>query len=394
MRITLDRALFEPQSDEEATSLLDLLTTAIRNPKRHALLTDPLFEVGEPNGETDTWLSSRSAREVSAFANLLTTGILTAASTGSTRKSGPSVSPAVVPTRPRIWHLAGALDLRVSRLPESDWKRRLLTIEDAAHLLREPVHLVLENVRTDLAFLKHLIGPTHTSMLDQLLDGPGNIQSHGGGAGEAKAWIEGLCSGPKTSQKWRQVLRTWVLFDQDAADMDARHPSKHALDLLKACEAVESEFATGLSWVCLRRREIESYVPDRGLREESRAAHEAFVQRVIAWRADVARSDHAWALDLKRGLRGDLLPALPTDVRERLKNGSLPLSASMLRPPFNQLLDADVGVLDRGMGERLGEALRRTPAPSWTAFIPEEYERGPADQAPRVDVVQSLFDRM
>ncbi|MFT3769454.1 MAG: hypothetical protein QM820_28790 [Minicystis sp.] len=398
--------MFDPQSEAEATTLLDLLGTAVRDTTHHALLTDPVYMPGGDNQEIDTWLSKRSGHEAGAYRRLLNIGILSAASLRSAAASGPRVPPALEATQPRTWHLPGTLEIRVERRPASDWSGRLLTLADAADLLREPVHFVLENARTDLAFLGHLAGPTNGATLRTLISHPGKIATHGGGGGEAKRWLEALTQGAPTPEKWRQVLRAWVLFDQDAGDADVREPSGSAVRLMKICEDVASVFGVGLSWICLRRREIESYVPDSGLHAEAPATHTPLVQQVIAWRADPVLAPHAWAFDLKKGLRGDLRASLPQADREGLKDGTVALAPHMLKPPFDGLTPTEVATLDRGLKNRLGEAFLTTPPPSWTANLPAEYDRGPPhpglpaplppvpDQPPRLAFVQSLFDRM
>jgi hypothetical protein len=78
------------------------------------------------------------------------------------------------------------------------------------------------------------------------------------------------------------------------------------------------------------------------------------------------------------------------EVKQRKK----PLEAHMLKAPFSALSAQDISTLAWGLGEKLGDALRAMPDRAWTSDIPAEYDRGPADQAPRLSLVQSLFDRM
>ncbi|EYF06419.1 Hypothetical protein CAP_1949 [Chondromyces apiculatus DSM 436] len=70
MRLTVDRALFEPASSEEAAALLDLFITVQRAasalqqvPPFHALLTDPLYKPVGDNGPLDHWLAARPPSE-------------------------------------------------------------------------------------------------------------------------------------------------------------------------------------------------------------------------------------------------------------------------------------------------------------------------------------------
>ena len=389
MRITLDRALFDVQSEAEAMALLDLLSTAVRDIHDHALLTNPLYLPGDKNGEVDIWLSQRSSFEANAFRALLIKGILIAA--------GPRSGAASDLAQPRSWHLPGSLEIRVERRTDSDWRSRVLTLADAVDLLREPVHLVLENTRTEPAFMRHLAGPTNGATLRTLMTQPGRIATYGGGGGEAKKWIEALTTGAPTPVKWRRMLRTWILFDQDAGDPDARMPSNPAVELMNACEKVVSDFGAGLSWICLRRRELESYVPDSGLLAQ-KADKKPFVDQVIAWRNDPAWASWAWALDLKKGLLGDRHPRWSVGLSDAdiaaVNQRKKPLEAHMLKSPFSGLSMTEIGVLTSGLGDALGEALRAANDPPWTSYLPAEYDRGPVDQVPRDLFVQSLFDRM
>lgn len=387
MRIILDRALFDVRSDAEAMDLLHLLGTAVRDRHDHALLTNPIYAPGDDNGEIDIWLS-KHVYEANAFRGLLIKGIQVAA--------GPRSQPDRDKATLQTWHLPGPIAIRVERRPESDWRRRLLTLADAAALLREPVHLVLENTRTEPAFLRHLAGPMDGATLLTLLDQPGRVEMHGGGSGEAKKWISALTNGGPTPEKWCRMLRAWVLFDRDAADDDALAPSKGAVALINACEKVVSDYGVGLSWVCLRRRELESYVPDSGLRDQA-AKNKAFVDQVIAWRKDPTRKMWAWALDLKKGLHGDrnskwsagLSDADVDAVNKREKI----LEAHMLRTPFSGLSAIEISALSSCLSDIIGKSLRDTD-PAWASDLPDEYDRGPSDQAPRLSLVKSLLDRM
>lgn len=284
--------------------------------------------------------------------------------------------------------------MRVERRGVSDWNQLRLTIADAAALLREPVHLVFENRRTETQFLVMLAGPTNGQILRDLLDEPGRVELHGGGGGEAKRWLEELIQAAPTSILWRRTLRTWVLFDKDVGNSDVRDFSSTANSLIEACENVMTVYGPVLSWMCLCRREIESYVPDNGLVAEGLASHQDILNQVIAWRANAAQTELAWSFDLKKGLRGDLLPSLSAAVRQEVKERKTPLAAAMLKAPFNGLSAADVARLENGLGERLAQAYRGQPTRAWAADVPQEYDRGPSYQAPRSSLIQSLLDRM
>ena len=392
MRLILERALFAPQPGREATELKNLITTAALEAIQPPVVqTDPPYIVGADNQESDAWLASCSPEEAPFVQTFLVDG--------KVRASGPrgvaAVDPRHVGTAHRpAWRFANAPEVRVERRAQSNWAALRLTLADAIELLREPLHLVLENDFNDLAFVCHLAGPTNGPVLRKLGAAAGRLQVHGGGGGAAKNWLRAQLEQPLTAEKWRRVLRAWVLFDQDAGDPDAREPSSDAEAMMKVCEQVHAAFAVGLSWVCLRRREIESYVPDLGLQQEA-YGHAAVVQQVIAWRGVAATEPHAWAFDLKKGLSGDLKANVPKATRDAVKAKTTAPTAAILKPPFDALGAPEVTALAYGLGDKLlNNALTRSPPAPWTADIPTEYDRGPAHQAPRLDLIQSLLDRI
>jgi len=389
MRIVIAHDVFASPSREENAELTSLFLAIARDPLNHALLTDPTYDPTGDNGLVDAWLVATGSN-LDVFRDALLRGLVAAA--------GPRAQPLGDTQHPRRWNLPGALEIRVERRGASDWNHRLLTITDAEALTREPLHLVLENTRTEPAFIRALAGPTDGATFHDRTHEPAKIFMHGGGGGEAKIWLAALTVGPPDPAKWRRMLRAWVLFDQDAGDPDARTPSLSAVALMEECEKVVATYGPGLSWVCLRRRELESYVPDAGLLAHQTTRLKAFVQQVIAWRADPTQAAWAWSLDLKKGLHGDRHArwshGLTDAEASEIKRGLRPLQPHMLKLPFSGLSTADVEFLARGLGDALGEALRDTVPPAWASDLPREYDRGPADQAPRPSLVQSLFDRM
>lgn len=281
----------------------------------------------------------------------------------------------------------------------SDWRARRLTLADAVDLLREPVHLMLENERTDQTFVLFLAEATNRDMLRKLIDAPGRIHSHGGGCGEMKRWLEGLLESEPTRARWRRMLRTWLLFDRDAGDEDALAPSRSAMQIMELCQKVVDKLGPGLTWTCLGRREIESYAPDQALLDESTDRQKPYAHRVMAWRARDDRKAWAWSVDLKNGLMGDRHPkwseGLSEEELKEFEKNDPPLVARMLKEPFHTLTDDEVRDMKRGFGKKkLGEALLAAPERAWISDISIEYDRGPADQVPRQALVQSLFDRV
>jgi len=199
MLLTLDRDLFDAQSAAEATALVQLLSTVARASHHpHSVIIDPPYFPGWDNGPVDGWLDSRSSVEAGVFRNVLMQGPLIAA-------TGPRGEAASDSKDPRRWHLSGPLTVRVERRSESDWRNRELTLADTADLLREPLHLLLENSRTEPAFLRYLAGATNGPILQALMDQPGRVMTHGGGSGEVKRRIDELTRDPLSPARWRRM---------------------------------------------------------------------------------------------------------------------------------------------------------------------------------------------
>lgn len=391
MRVIIDRALFEPASEQEAADLLSVFLTTLQDGCHHAILTNPPYIAGQDSGPADRWLQGRHRYEAESFRRLLQSSLLLHAALpqhGPTSDTEPSWR----------WFLDGPLTIHVERRPDSDWPGRILTLADTASLLREPCHLVLEDEHNDRAFVRFLAGATDGAALQGRLDLPGRVTIHSGGCGAIKRWLQSLVSqDPPPVEARRRVLRTWVLLDKDSGNTDARELSRDAKDIVALCKRIVGIFGNGLSFVCLQRREWESYAPDQALMRESTSHHKPFVNQVIAWRGDPNRRDWAWSVDIKMGLHGDLRHDLDQAMRAALndKKAPLPLDAHMLKAPFVMLNSSEIQAMQRGLGEkRLTEALHRTPVPAWVSDLPAEYDRGPDDQAPRHALIRSLLDRM
>jgi hypothetical protein len=241
MQITLDGSLFDQPSDEESLNLAELLIVAARDEIQHIVRTDPIDEPANDRAALHAWLESRPAHENRAFRSVLARSLLNA--------RGPRNEATIDGQTPPRFGLPGRLSVHVERRATSDWRARRLTLADAVDLLREPLHLMLENERTDRTFVIFLAEPTNRDMLRKVIDAPGRIHSHGGGAGEIKRWIEGLLAGQPTHAQWRRMLRTWLLFDRDTGDEDALAPSRSAVQLMELCQKVVAELGPGLTWI-------------------------------------------------------------------------------------------------------------------------------------------------
>lgn len=391
MRVVLDLRTLDNLSASDALGVVSIFTIAASEPLAHSILTEPAFDPQNIHPTLSAWLGKHPPDERDVFTNVLLQSLVTV-------MSAPGVALADSSQTPRRWFIPPRVTVRVEPRAASDWLTRRFTPSDAAKLLREPAHLVLENQRSDLGFLRALAGSTNARHLNALVDGS-LVVLHGGGGGEAKALLKDLADAPADPTRWRRCLKTWVLLDRDADQLDATKPSKAATDLLDVCERVSAVYPDALSWICLQRREIESYIPDSGLRAITRPnVHPDFASTVIKWRGDPVTAPSAWALDLKKGLRGDLVPNWSASLAEadanKIKWGQSPAESHMLKVPFSALGAAELAALRQGYGDTIGEHLRSATPVSWISDLPVEYDRGPLDQVPRASLVQSILERV
>ena len=315
---------------------------------------------------------------------------------------GPIIE-ASIPERPNVagrhqpqrWRRSGPLDVRVIPGDVSDWRRLQLSIRDTAHLIAEPIHLFFENDVNDYAFLRLLCPATQRSELDRLRSSPARLQPRGGGTGMLQQHFRKLAESESLSdEELRRLWRTWVLFDRDASTTDALMASGTITTLIANIEQIHQKYGVPVTWICLQRREIESYVPDDGLRDLRPRHKHTFVDPIVEWRRGGARQAWAWAFDMKKGLLGDLSVTVERERRQELKAGS-DLKVQDLKTPFDALGAPDRRRLRCGFGDGwFIKQLSQKPRRPWIEEIGTEYDRGPIDQIPRAALVQSIFDRI
>lgn len=382
MILTLSSELFHGMTDEERPRFWSLVYELSAASVDHALL----LENGEDLSQTaaPAWLSAEPQLHQGEVRRLLELGLLIRAQQPA---GGPSWSEG-------RWRRAGPLRVRVERRTASDWPALRLSLADAVAILREPLRLVLENGRNDLGFVKYLSDAGTRELLRRLEDAPagGLIVAVSGGTGEVKEWLQGHAEADALSDvQLRRLWKTWVMFDMDAGRDDAAAPSEAIEEIMGLCETIAEKHGVPLSWVCLQRREIESYIPDQGL--PNRAAR----RRIKAARAAVDQQRWAWAYDMKRGLVGDLLDSVGEERRRELKrnNPALVPRPGELKRPFDALDDEVRSDLARGFGKKvLNGPLNEPEPPAWLDQLGDEYDRGPVHQLPRASLIQSLLDRV
>lgn len=385
MIVRIDVSVFEELAAHEGKALRSLLQQLVDHGDNDVLRLVPETDEIDPAGALDRWLKAQG--ELGAeVRELLALGSLQEAAL-------PLIQPG---HQRRTWRRAPFLDVTVERRSQSDWPGLRLTLGDAVDLAREPLHLRYEDERNDSAFVGWLASSNRRDLL-ALMNAPGRVAVHGGGSGGIKRWLNELGQIPTLSaEQQRRLWRTWVLFDKDAGDLDAREPSGAAITIMDLCEEVIRLHRIPFTWVCLQRREIESYLPDEGMRSTAAAGSTLAAKRLREWRS---RPDHqhlAWAYDMKRGLMGDLTPDVSTERRRQLEGGrdALP-SGEELKAPFRGLDRETRRILRDGFGGNvLNAPLHASPPPGWLHQLANEYDRGPLHQLPREALIQSIFDRV
>lgn len=395
MILRLAVGLFHSPSPVESKLLRSLLLSLLDrdgDPQPPILRLDPEEEEVDEHGVCRRWLDRQGElgadiREVLELGGIREATLPTAP---------PAPKAADWSHGAGAWRRAPLIDVTVEPRSVSDWPNLRLTLVDALELVREPLHFRLEDANNDFEFVGWLAPPSSRRDLERLRHAPARVHVHGGGTSKIQGWLDDLIKSPVLlPEQQRRLWRTWVLFDRDAGDLDARTPSKTVQTLVDSCEQVIRKHRIPFTWVCLQRREIESYVPDDGLRRTGAPGSVQAAKLLREWRARPDRQEYAWAYDMKIGLRGDLLRGISDSRREAIKRHQAIPSGNELKAPFDCLDKETRRALRAGFGDSvLNEPLHDTPARTWLHQIANEYDRGPAHQIPRASLVQSIFDRI
>lgn len=391
MILELSAELFDGPTADERRSLVTLLSALDGLSEAHGILLSPLELESTPQSPLQRWLRSLSEEWQETALNLLEAGH---------RLNGASVPRDELQNdeghRPGVWRRGGSLRARVERRAQSDWRELRLSLNDAIDLVHQPTTVVVENKRHDFEVVKRLATPSQGRHLRELTERPHGVQVESKSTGELTAWLNSLVDQSTLSgAEYRRLWKTWVLFDRDAGAADAREASPAVLKIIERCEAVTSRHGIPLSWVCLQRREIESYLPNEALRRSRLASAREAAGELIKWRRRGDRVGWAWAYDMKKGLLGDLRANIPADRLRLLKKRQEIPRADEIKAPFDQLQAAERRTLAWGFGEDvLNSALDAASPPDWLDLLGDEYDLGPDHQMPRAALVQSIFDRI
>lgn len=217
--------------------------------------------------------------------------------------------------------------MRVSAQTSSDWNTAIpsLSLADAAVYLGQPFRAVLEDWRSDRAFLNAVARPEFRKALNDLERLGGLTFENGGGISNQALKLRTDAQGGA-----REVSRIWAMFDSDA--LSPGMPSGQAAYAEQVCAN------SGIPFHRLERRSIENYLPREELRgwafskprgiAERRRVFEAFlelsdVQRhhfnfKAGFQGDVRRADLANVGSLYDGLTAPVRAALETGFGEHI----------------------------------------------------------------------------
>jgi hypothetical protein len=300
---------------------------------------------------------------------------------------------------------ADSLSIDVIHAEESDWTRARLTLADAFELLSSPLRLLIEDGRSDLAFLRRIVPSNFRRQLDEALDDRRAEVHHAGGLGQVKVILQDLCSSDATLIQRIRRLRTWVMFDRDAGQ-DAREPSAVSLAVKGLCDRPHED--RGDPWPLighqLGRRHAESYLPKAALwlwaedgKGNERRRRQEKVTALEQLRSK--RPQAAWQVDIKKGLRANLKKQHRvhlSDNFQRLKTTrpsqlAQEFPADALDSLFHDLEEFQRGALAYGFGD---VAHLYGDANILDHVFAEEYDRGPTEQVSRLQLLESILQRL
>lgn len=236
----------------------------------------------------------------------------------------------------------------------TSWRTGRLSPPLAIRLLERPLKLLLENRDTDWRFVVCMMPKDQRDWLLKARD-KGLVEAEqAGGLSEVLKRVEAL-EHPDTDQQWIERLRLSVVFDRDADSADRSRPSPESEAVCQAAQRCETPWR--LPHHQLRKRSIENYLPNKTLfdwwvpRPGNHAERRQRAQSLKRLRE--ARPEVADQLNMKKGLLGDVAPAIREEVRVQGRN----LSDEDLDPLFRGLASEDRIGLEPGFPELAGAAV-------------------------------------
>jgi hypothetical protein len=366
MIATFTPSLFE----QDAIDDLDLLECfALAHNGRHILVYEKTLDT-----KTEHWISNQSSNLQEKLRQIL---------------SHSKIRASRMPDEaPKITIIAGGT---------SEWPNARLCLHDATRLLREPLHILLENAINDLAFLRRLAPTAHRNDLDRAISRGWAIVDNAGGIDGIKQIIEGLRQLEDSSQGRFQRLRYWIMFDRDSDEADRSKPANKTKVLADKLAEQKPDDPWTVSFYRLERRAIENYLPTQAL-QRATSGYERTACDALE-RLRLRKHNAACQYNMKSGLLGDNNP-----LKKRLESQRSKLRAN-LTDLAQQFVDNDCDKLFRGCGDQDRAALAygftkdiadcyvNDQAPAFERDLQAEYERGNHDLT-REQILESLLQQL
>jgi|GEM_PF-3955217 len=260
MRIILDKSVLQPDAVDQLALLA--VIQQCREPDRHFLVA--------AKEEFDRWRAQMPKN--------LSNAVETVLRSGATQRRSRST--------PEVKIVAGKSCWRNKNDAGDDCPK--LSPADAVRLLQVPLCVLVENARSDGAFIQRMSLGSNRERLERALRMGWLMFEQAGGLGEMTKMLDKIRNlDDAKPETWVRWLRLCVVFDRDAHEEDCTFPSEDSDKALEALNALRS--TVGQNWprgFRLERRAIENYLPKAGL--------ESYVGRVVKDRNEQSRRKSAF----------------------------------------------------------------------------------------------------
>jgi hypothetical protein len=202
-----------------------------------------------------------------------------------------------------------------------------LCLETALRLMERPLQLLVENQRSDGAFLLALHRALASwdealyELFEELREVYGVVFLHGGGNLEIANALRVI----KAQKDEVGLRRTWTMIDHDGKRADIPHENSD--------EAMRVAHGCGVPHHRLKRRAIENYIPLAALEllvaRLAKGSRQQARQALDAYKSELMTDEARWFYHLKDGMRKSDEALIPEPLREALRAGfkSLDLAA-------------------------------------------------------------------
>lgn len=278
--------------------------------------------------------------------------------------------------------------IRVIAGNSSDWPDARLCLQDAARLLREPLHILLEDAINDLAFLRRLAPANLRERLEQALEHGWAVVDHAGGVNGIGRLVTKF-NAQDTSTRIKK-MRYWIMFDRDSDSRDRAKPDPKTERLHHLLNQQPAD-ALCIKHHRLERRAIENYIPNAALERWANAAKGPVIDQRHKMRKALEllrQNNHSASCqyNMKGGLHSDLgekygplseqLNAQRNDLRGNLHKLASILLDDHCDPIFRGRAALDRAALAFGFGSNIAAIYTDDTHDDFDQSFQDEYARG------------------